>query len=72
MDKDVLEFVVFCVEYYKERKSMSGKEVYDLFDKYGVIDYLESGYDVLHTQGKEWLMNGIDLFLKNNGYCREI
>lgn len=68
MDKKINEFIVFCVEYYKERVSLSGKEVYDLFDKYGVIDYLENGYDVLHTQGKDWLMNDIDLFLKNNGY----
>ena len=68
MDKKINEFIVFCVEYYKERVSLSDKEVYDLFDKYGVIDYLENGYDVLHTQGKDWLMNDIDLFLKNNGY----
>ena len=68
MDKKINEFIVFCVEYYKERVSLSGKEVYDLFDKYGVIDYLENGYDVLHTQGKDWLMNDIDLFLNNNGY----
>lgn len=68
MDKDIHEFVVFCMEYYKREKNLSGSEIYDLFDQYGVLDYLENGYDVLHTQGKEWLMKDIDEYLKNRGY----
>ena len=62
------EFVIFCLESYKEKESLPGKEVYDLFEKYKVFDYLRDGYDMLHTQGSEWLMNDIDEYLKNRGY----
>jgi len=29
-----------------------------------VIDYLDSGYDLLHTQGERWLVADIEDFLK--------
>lgn len=62
------EFIIFCIEVYKEENKLSGKEVYNLFEKYKVMDYLHDGYDVLHTQGDEWIMNDIDEYLKNRGY----
>ena len=68
MNKEISDFVVFCIEYYKDKENLSGRDVYDLFDKYGVIDYLEKGYDVLHTQGKDWLMEDIDKYLENRRY----
>lgn len=68
MEKEINEFVVFCLEYYKERKGLTGKEMYDIFEEYKVFDYLEKGFDVLHTQGKEWIMEDIDVYLRNRGY----
>ena len=68
MDKEINDFIVFCMEYYKRENNLSGIEIYNLFNQYGVIDYLENGYEVLHTQGKDWLMSDIDCFLKNRGY----
>ena len=62
------EFIIFCIEIYKEKKNRNGKEVYSLFEKYNVFDYLYEGYDVLHTQGEEWIINDIDEYLKNRGY----
>lgn len=68
MDKEINDFIIFCIEYYKDKEKLSGEEVYNLFDKYGVLDYLEKGYDILHTQGKDWLMEDIDIYLDNHGY----
>ena len=68
MDKKINDFVVFCIEIYKSKKNMNGKEVYDLFNKYGVFKYLTDGYDMLHTQGDAWLVNDIDEYLKIRGY----
>ena len=64
------EFIIFCLELYKEKEKMTGKDTYALFEKYGLLDYLHDGYDVLHTQGDGWIMNDIDEFLKNRGYKR--
>ena len=68
MDKKINDFVVFCLESYKVEKNLDGETVCEIFEKYGVFDYLKDGYDMLHTQGEEWLMNDIDEFLKIRGY----
>lgn len=68
MEKKINDFIIFCLESYKFENKMNGKDVYDLFTKYKVFDYLCDGYEVLHTQGKEWIMNDIDEFLKIRGY----
>lgn len=68
MEKKINDFVVFCLEIFKLKYNLSGKKVYNLFDKYKVFDYLEEGYDMLHTQGEEWLINDIKEFLKIRHY----
>lgn len=68
MDKRINDFVIFCIESFKQYHNLSGKEVYNIFEKYDVIEYLSNGYDLLHTQGKQWIMNDIDEFLKVRNY----
>ena len=68
MNKKINDFVVFCMEIYKAEKNISGKEVYELFEKYGVLKYMQDGYDMLHTQGDSWLISVIDKFLEVRGY----
>jgi hypothetical protein len=43
---------------------MKGYEAYRLFKEYGVLDYLTSFYDVLHTFGDKYLVSDIDEFIK--------
>lgn len=68
MEKKINDFIVFCMEIYKSKKFMTGKEVYELFEKYGVLNYLQEGYEVLHTQGDSWIVDDIDEFLRVRGY----
>ena len=68
MNKKINDFVVCCMEIYKAEKNISGKEVYELFEKYGVLKYLQDGYDMLHTQGDSWLISDIAKFLEVRGY----
>ena len=58
-EKDIALFVAFCIEEYGAAKGMSGEQVLDLFSKYGLVDYLSEFYDVLHTQGRQWLIEEI-------------
>jgi hypothetical protein len=60
-----LAFTVFCLECYKEHKSMTGKQTADLFRRYGVFDYLNEFYDILHTTGYQYINNDIDIYLKS-------
>lgn len=59
-----MKFTVFCLENYKIHRSMTGKEVNELFKKHGVFDYLYEFYDVLHTTGYQYVNNDIDIYLK--------
>lgn len=63
----VLEFVLFCVEMYAQKHEVSGRQVMDKFSDYGVVDFLREGYEVLHTQGCEYILSEIDVFLNNRG-----
>ena len=63
----VAEFVSFCIEMFAKAKRLSGDKVAAVFQSCGAIDYLDSGYDVLHTQGERWLVSDLDEFLRIRG-----
>lgn len=53
--QDIALFLSFCIEQYKAAKGMTGKEAMQELDRYGVLEYLSEFYDVLHTQGRQWI-----------------
>lgn len=63
-DSDIAYFISFCIEQYKVHVSISGAEVLDLFDRYGVMEYLASNYEILHTQSRQWLLEEIDEYIR--------
>lgn len=60
-------FIIFCLESYKLHRNLSGKEVIDLFLRYGIFDYIREFYDVLHTTGHQYINNDIDIYLRSRG-----
>ena len=62
---DIAYFLSFCIEQYGEKHQLSGDEVVSLFDRYEVLPYLKENFEVLHTQGYQWLMEEIDELIKN-------
>lgn len=63
MNKE-MDFIIFYLENYKVHKNLTGKQAYDLFEKYGIFDYLYEFYDVLHTTGYQYVNEDIDEYLK--------
>ena len=57
-------FLVFCIEMYRTARNLTGKQVFELFNQYDVIDYILSCYDVLHTFGHQYIVEDIDEFIK--------
>ena len=66
-----MAFVIFCIENYKVYRNLSGKEILKMFNNYGVLDYLENHYDVLHTTGYQYMNKDIDEFLEIRGLVPE-
>ena len=58
------KFLVFCLEMYKADKHLTGKQVIELFKRYGVMDYVLSCYEALHTTGTNYIVEDIDLFIE--------
>lgn len=63
---EVLKFKLFCVEMYKLKYNMSGKEVIDLFNKYDVLNFIEDIYDVLHTLSDDIIVSDINEYINNS------
>ena len=60
---EVVKFKAFCLERYKHEHNMKGRDVFRLFKEYGVLDYIGSFYDVLHTFGDKYIVADIDEFI---------
>ena len=67
MDK-VLHFKIFCLENYKTTHNLTGKAVYDVFQKYGVFNYITEFFDILHSFGAVYLVKDIDEFIS---HCKD-
>lgn len=63
-NKNSIEFVAFCIEVYARDFELSGTEVSQRFEKLGVLDYLFSNYEALHTQGWGYIKDVINEFAK--------
>lgn len=61
---DIAYFLSFCIEQYGKKHQLNGDEVVSLFDRYEVLPYLEENFEVLHTQGYQWLMEEIDELIR--------
>ena len=65
----VLEFAVFCIENVAKKLEVDGTAAYDMLAVQTDIlqDYIIPCYDVLHTQGKEYIVNDLIDMLKAKG-----
>ena len=69
MTRDELNFVVFCIENYADAKGLDAKKVYNTFRNESDIinNYIIKHYDVLHTQGKNYIVDDLDKYLNLRG-----
>jgi hypothetical protein len=63
-NRKLLLFYAFCLEKYKDFSKLSAEETLFIFRKYHVFDYLRDGFEMLHTQGDNYIVREIDLFIK--------
>jgi len=60
----VQQFELFCLESYKIAKGITGRMALNDFKRYQVFNFLSSGYDVLHTQGKSYIIDEINDYIE--------
>lgn len=57
-------FLVFCLEQYKNAKQLTGKQVAELFKQYNISEYIVSCFEALHTTGTNYIVEDIDLYIE--------
>ena len=69
MDRDELNFAVFCIESIAEKLGQSGEGVYKLLtqDSRLLDQYILPAYGALHTQSKEYIVNDIVEYMQEEG-----
>lgn len=68
MNCDNIDFITFCIGNLSRRLGMSAGEVYNRLKQSGILtDYIVPSYDVLHTFGKEYLMEDLTEYMKEKG-----
>ena len=59
-ERNIAVFVSFCIEQYAKAKGITTDEAASLLEQYGITQHFCEFYDVLHTQGGNWLVEEID------------
>lgn len=68
MDKDILEFVTFCVGTVARELNISRKETFNRLERSGILkDFIIPSYDVLHTFSSQYIADDIIDYMKEKG-----
>ena len=72
MNKKELDFAVFCIESIAEYQNVNGSDIYDMLtaDSKILDEYIIQNYEILHTQGKEYIVNDIIEYMKKEGLLK--
>ena len=68
MQEYQLDFVTYCVGNLADRLNISASKVYKMLRSTDILNgYMIPCYDVLHTFGKEYIMDDLISLLKKRG-----
>jgi len=62
--ENVTKFLVYCIEIYKTAKKLNGKQVIQLFNQFGILDFIVRCYGALHTTGPEYIIEDISGYIE--------
>ena len=68
MNYNIIDFVTYCIGNLSRRLNLSAVEVYRCLKQSGILyGYIVPSYDVLHTFGKEYLMEDLIEYMREKG-----
>ena len=68
MNYDNVDFITYCIGNLSRRLNLSAVEVYRRLKQSGILyGYIVPSYDVLHTFGKEYLMEDLIEYMREKG-----
>ena len=72
MSQEQSFFAVFCIEALADELKTSGDKIYCMLtDDSDILDsYIVPNYDILHTQGKEWIVADLIALMRKRGVLK--
>ena len=68
MNYNNIDFITYCIGNLSRRLNLSAVEVYRRLKQSGILKgYIVPSYDVLHTFGKEYLMEDLIEYMREKG-----
>ena len=65
MDKESLNFTIYCIGIMAESLGKDEREIYNLMQKGGIIDdYIVPCFDVLHTFSRNYIIEDLTNLMK--------
>ena len=61
-----LDFIIYCIEEYKNARKLTGRQVITIFEKYNVYDFIEDSYEALHTFGGDNITWNLQDYIDHN------
>ena len=59
------KFLIYCMERYRHFKGLSGSEVAETFEEYGIYEYITKYFESLHTLGDHCIVQDIDDYISS-------
>ena len=59
------QFISWCIEEYAVENKKKSKDVAAFFNKTGILDFLEKNWEILHTQGRNYVLGSINDLIKS-------
>lgn len=60
---EVFEFYTYCLENYAVHKHLNGMRAWLTFKESGADEYIIDNYDLLHTQGLEYILDDVQRYI---------
>lgn len=57
------DYLVYAIEQYRFAKGMTGRQVSELFDRYGVFEYIRDMYELFHIERDENMIAAVDAYI---------
>jgi hypothetical protein len=57
------KFLIFVIEYYRNKKNLSGNDVISFFDKYNIWEFAKKSYFLWHIESPDNFVQEIDNYV---------
>ena len=59
------DYLVFAAEQYRFAKGLTGAQLVDLFERYGVAKFIMDSFELFHIESEKNMIAAVDEFIEN-------